>query len=66
MTSKVIVTRYPSLAEYLKQIGVVPENTPVLGRVRPEDVRGCHVFWHPPALVGLVRRSGYGVCPRFV
>ena len=44
MSNKLIVTRYPSLADYLKQAGVVPENTPVYHRVKPEDVKGCHVY----------------------
>ena len=48
MADKIIVTRYPQLAEHLKQTGVVPEDTPVLGRVRPEDVDGRHVFGTVP------------------
>lgn len=44
MGKKIIVTRYPSVAEWLKRKGAVPEDTPVISRARPEDVEDCHVF----------------------
>lgn len=44
MAEKLIVTRYPSLADWLKRTGIVPENTPVLARVRPDDVEDRHVY----------------------
>ena len=40
----VIVTRYLPLAEYLKAEGIVAPDTPVVFRVRPEDVKGRHVY----------------------
>ena len=41
---RVIVTRHPALVEYLAEIGLVVEKTPVLAHVRVEDVRGKHVI----------------------
>ena len=40
----VVVTRHKVIGEYLKREGIVPQDTPVISRVRPDDVRGRHVF----------------------
>lgn len=40
----VIVTRHPALLQYLLELGVVPEGTPVLSHATVEDVRGKRVY----------------------
>lgn len=41
---KLVVTRYKSLVEYLKKIGLIDGNTKVLTRAKIEDVRNKHVI----------------------
>lgn len=38
----VCVTRHDALAQYLKEIGLIDENTPILKRATPDEIRGKH------------------------
>ena len=40
----IIITRHPALLQYLLELGVVPEGTPVLSHATVEDVRDKHVY----------------------
>lgn len=42
--NKIVVTRHPALVQYLKEIGIIDENTPVLEHATKEDVAGKHVI----------------------
>lgn len=44
MHDLLIVTPYPAVAQYLKESGIVPDDTPCIDRVGPEEVRGKHVY----------------------
>lgn len=41
---KIIVTRHPALVEYLKEIGVITGDEPVITHATEEDVRGKDVI----------------------
>lgn len=41
---KIIVTRHPRLAEYLKHHGIVSEETPHREHIRIQDIEGKHVI----------------------
>jgi len=41
---KLVVTRYKTLVEYLKQIGIVDDSTKVISHAKIADVRGKHVI----------------------
>ena len=43
-TRTVIVTRHPALVEYLRSIGLVPEDARIIEHATPEDVAGAHVI----------------------
>lgn len=40
----IIITRHPALLQYLRELGVVHEDTPVLSHATAEDVRCKHVY----------------------
>ena len=40
----VIVTRHPALLQYLHELGVVAEGTPILSHATADDVRCKHVY----------------------
>lgn len=40
----VVVTRHAALVEYLAELGVVPQGTPVVSHATPADVQGRHVY----------------------
>lgn len=40
----IIITRHPALLQYLLELGVVPEGTPVLSHATVDDVCGKHVY----------------------
>lgn len=40
----VVVTRHPALVDFLREQGIVRENTTVLSHATPEQVRGKHVI----------------------
>lgn len=44
MKQKVVVTRHQGLVQYLKVIGLVDDNVPVLTHASPDDVRGKIVY----------------------
>ena len=41
---KIIVTRHMALVEYMRGLGIVGPETPVIQHAMPEDIRGMHVF----------------------
>ena len=41
---KIVVTRHPALVEYLRETGVISDDTPVLLHATPDDIRGKHVI----------------------
>ncbi|KKN61477.1 hypothetical protein LCGC14_0521320 [marine sediment metagenome] len=41
---KLVITRYQSLVEYLKEIGLIDEDTKILTRAEVKDVKGKHVL----------------------
>ncbi len=41
---KLVVTRYKSLVEYLKELGLIDEDTKILTRAEIKDVKGNHVL----------------------
>jgi hypothetical protein len=51
---KIIATRHPALAEYIKKLGLAPENTPVYSHVKNYDVKGKHVIGVVPLHLGLL------------
>lgn len=44
LRNKVIVTRHPALVEYLREIGLCDENTPVLKHVTKEEIENKNVI----------------------
>ena len=40
----VIITRHLALVEYLRELGLADEDTPVFSHATPEEVRGRHVL----------------------
>ena len=51
---KIIVTRHPALVEYLKEIGVITGDEPVITHATEEDVRGKDVIGVLPLSVASV------------
>lgn len=41
---KVVVTRYKSLVEYLKELKLIDEKTEIISHAHVEDVKGKHVL----------------------
>jgi len=42
--TKIIITRHPALADYLREQGLVGDGVEVLTHASVEDVRGRHVY----------------------
>ena len=40
----IVITRHPALVDYLRELGVVPPDTPVIAHATPAQVAGRHVF----------------------
>lgn len=41
---KLVVTRYKSLVEYMRDLGLIDEDTRVIAHAHPNDVKGKHVL----------------------
>lgn len=41
---KIIITRHKALVDYLKELGLADDKTPVMDHAMPEHVRGKHVL----------------------
>jgi len=63
----IVVTRHEALVKYLREIGLIDENTPVIAHATPEQVRGKHVIGvlplHLAALVAQVTEVPLRVPP---
>jgi len=44
MRESIVVTRHPALVQYLIELGLVPEGTPVVAHATAGDVKGKDVY----------------------
>lgn len=40
----VVITRHPALFQYLKELGLVTDDTPLITHATVDDVKGKHVY----------------------
>ncbi len=54
---KIVVTRHAALVEFLREIGLISEDTPIISHARVEDVRGKHVIGVLPLALAVEART---------
>lgn len=52
-----VVTRFPTFAEYCRRIGIIEDDTPVITRARTADVRDKHVLGALPVFLAAEAES---------